>query len=113
MSQVLTYSGSDRRAVPGAAVTVPNPTPLPLLKIAGDVRRDPEEGLSREWLVANGTGGYASGTVGGAATRRYHGLLVAALTPPTGRTVVVASLEETVEVDGRPYSLDSHEYADG
>jgi glycogen debranching enzyme len=44
---------------------------------------------SREWLVTNGIGGYASGTVAGLLTRRYHGLLVAALQPPLGRTVLV------------------------
>ena len=47
----------------------------------------------REWLVTNGLGGFASGTVGGALTRRYHGLLVAALAPPVQRTVLVAKLE--------------------
>ncbi|MGL5877529.1 MAG: glycogen debranching enzyme N-terminal domain-containing protein, partial [Xenococcaceae cyanobacterium] len=43
---------------------------------------------SREWLVTNGIGGYASGTVAGMLTRRYHGLLVAALDPPLGRTLL-------------------------
>ncbi len=45
---------------------------------------------SREWLVTNGIGGYASGTVAGLLTRRYHGLLVAALKPPLGRTLMLA-----------------------
>src|SRR5205814_1172091 len=44
--------------------------------------------LTREWLVTNGLGGYASGTVSGAVTRRYHGLLIAALPGPLGRVVM-------------------------
>ena len=44
--------------------------------------------LNREWLVTNGLGGYASGTVSGAVTRRYHGLLIAALPGPLGRVVM-------------------------
>jgi len=55
---------------------------------------------SREWLCTNGIGGFASGTVSGLLTRRYHGLLVAALKPPLGRTLLVAKLDETVEYDG-------------
>ncbi len=50
-----------------------------------------------EWLVTNGIGGYASGTVAGPLTRRYHGLLVAALTPPLQRTVLVTRFDETVD----------------
>ncbi|MBI3637711.1 MAG: glycogen debranching enzyme family protein [Candidatus Rokubacteria bacterium] len=58
-----------------------------------------------EWLVTNGLGGYASGTVAGLLTRRYHGLLVAALAPPLGRTLLVAKLDETVEYDGERFPL--------
>lgn len=54
----------------------------------------------REWLVTNGIGGYASGTIANILTRRYHGLLMAALRPPLGRTMLVAKLDETVEYDG-------------
>ena len=54
---------------------------------------------SREWLCTNGLGGFASGTVAGLLSRRYHGLLVAALAPPLGRTLVVAKLDDTL-VDG-------------
>lgn len=53
--------------------------------------------LEREWLVANGIGGYASATLAGANTRRYHGLLVAALRPPLGRAVLLSKLEETLQ----------------
>jgi len=58
--------------------------------------------LTREWLVANGLGGYASGTVSGIVTRRYHGLLVASLPAPLGRTVMLTQLTEMVHLpDGR------------
>lgn len=59
----------------------------------------------REWLVTNGIGGYASGTVAGVLTRRYHGLLVAALKPPLMRTLLLTKLDETALYDGRNYSL--------
>ena len=67
----------------------------------------------REWLVTNGIGGYASGTVSGNLTRRYHGLLVAALHPPVGRTQLVAKLEETASYDGTPYALATNRWASG
>jgi predicted glycogen debranching enzyme len=51
--------------------------------------------MSREWLVTNGIGGYASGTIANALTRRYHGLLMAALDPPLGRTLLLVKLDET------------------
>jgi predicted glycogen debranching enzyme len=56
--------------------------------------------LSREWLVTNGLGGYSSGTVLGPPTRRYHGLLIAALPAPLGRMVFVDGLSELIERDG-------------
>jgi predicted glycogen debranching enzyme len=56
--------------------------------------------LSREWLVTNGVGGYASGTVAGVVTRRYHGLLVAALPAPAGRTVMLNHLAEELRLPG-------------
>jgi glycogen debranching enzyme len=62
---------------------------------------------TREWLCANGIGGFASGTVPGVLTRRYHGLLVAALKPPLGRTLLVAKVDEQIEYAGltRPLSV--------
>src|SRR5687767_11991513 len=60
-----------------------------------------EKLLTREWLVANGLGGYASGTVGGAVTRRYHGLLIAALPAPLGRIVMLSHLWERVRLPDR------------
>ena len=67
----------------------------------------------REWLVTNGLGGYASGTIAGPNTRRYHGLLVAALRPPVERTVMVAKLDAIARYRGQSYALCSNEFADG
>ena len=55
---------------------------------------------SLEWLETNGLGGYASGTVSGANSRRYHGLLVAATVPPVGRMNVLSKLDEAIIVAG-------------
>jgi predicted glycogen debranching enzyme len=66
---------------------------------------------SREWLVTNGIGGYASGTIAGVLTRRYHGLLVAALNPPLGRTVLVSQLEEVVQYNHHHYPLYTNRWA--
>ena len=68
---------------------------------------------SREWLVTNGLGGYASGTVAGSTTRRYHALLVAALEPPVKRTVLVNGLDETVRYLGNNFSLATNRWKSG
>src|SRR5947207_346054 len=68
---------------------------------------------SREWLCTNGIGGFASGTVAGVLTRRYHGLFVAALTPPLGRTLLVSKLDETLEYDTARQPLFSNRWGDG
>lgn len=78
-----------------------------------DVCGDLPSGEQREWLVTNGLGGFASGTLAGLLTRRYHGLLVAALKPPLGRTLLVAKLDETVEYGGRSYSLATNRWGSG
>src|SRR5437763_15390830 len=67
----------------------------------------------REWLVTNGIGGYASGTISGNLTRRYHGLLHAALHPPVARTQSVAKLEEDARYDGKDYALATNRWANG
>ena len=71
---------------------------------------DLDAAAKREWLVTNGIGGFASGTVAGVLTRRYHALLVAALTPPVGRTVLVSKLDEVVTYDGQTYPLFSNSW---
>src|SRR5438309_3021381 len=70
--------------------------------------------LSREWLVTNGLGGYASGTVSGAITRRYHGLLTAALPVPLGRVVMWSHISEVLRFsDDDLVSLGAEERALG
>ncbi|MBX2892830.1 MAG: glycogen debranching enzyme N-terminal domain-containing protein [Saprospiraceae bacterium] len=72
---------------------------------------DFNELASREWLIANGIGGYASSTVVGANTRRYHGLLVASLNPPTARTVMVSKVEECIVFNRDcAFGLSSNQY---
>jgi predicted glycogen debranching enzyme len=68
---------------------------------------------SREWLVTNGIGGYAAGTVAGILTRRYHGLLVASLNPPLGRTLLVTKLDETAVYQGEEYPLYANRWVHG
>jgi len=72
-----------------------------------------ERAAEREWLLTNGLGGFAAGTVAGACTRRYHGLLVAALQPPAQRTVLVAKVETVARYGGASYGLSANEYGDG
>jgi predicted glycogen debranching enzyme len=64
----------------------------------------------REWLETNGIGGYASSTIAGLNTRRYHGLLVAATKPPLGRMLLLSKMEETVIIRGRRYHLSTNCY---
>jgi glycogen debranching enzyme len=74
---------------------------------------DAEASARLEWLVTNGIGGFASGTVSGALTRRYHGLLVASLKPPVGRTLLLAKLAESLDVGGAWVDLDENRWASG
>jgi predicted glycogen debranching enzyme len=78
-----------------------------------DIVNDWRVASRREWLVANGLGGYASGTVAGAATRRYHGLLVAARRPPVDRFVTLVKIDAAATVNGHRHELGANEYADG
>lgn len=68
---------------------------------------------SREWLVTNGIGGFASGTLAGMLSRQYHGILVAALKPPLDRTVLVSKLEETADYLGISYPLYTNRWQGG
>ena len=69
-----------------------------------------ESATSREWLETNGLGGFASSTIAGMNTRRYHGLLVAATEPPAGRLVLLSKLEETVVIGERRFELGVNQY---
>src|SRR5689334_11664514 len=84
------------------------------LSVGPDICRNVQAGLDHEWLVTNGLGGYAAGSVVGGTTRSYHGLLVAALRPPVERDVLITKLDETVELaDGNVLKLGVNEYRDG
>lgn len=69
--------------------------------------------LASEWFEADGLGGFASGSAIGARTRRYHALLLAATTPPTGRVTLVNGLEVFIEMAGQVYPLSTQHYAPG
>ncbi len=69
-----------------------------------------DSGLRREWLETNGLGGFASSTITGINTRRYHGLLTAATKPPVGRLLLLAKLEETLVLGDRRFDLASNRY---
>jgi predicted glycogen debranching enzyme len=71
---------------------------------------DLEVALRREWLETNGLGGFASSTIIGLNSRRYHGLLVAATKPPVGRMVLLSKIEETLVIDGKPFDLSANRY---
>ena len=86
---------------------------MTLADVALAAPRDLETGLTREWLVTNGLGGYASGTVVGVNTRRYHGLLVAAVRPPVQRTALLIRLDDVLTVNDRAVDLMAAEYEDG
>jgi predicted glycogen debranching enzyme len=82
------------------------------LSITGTMTDDPLSLLAKEWLVTNGIGGYASSSLLGIATRRYHGLFVPDL-PGRGRTLIIPRLDETVEAGTQTALLSGAEYADG
>lgn len=64
-----------------------------------------EQGLEREWIITNGIGGYAASSIIGANNRKYHGLLIAALTPPARRFLILSKVDESLEIRGRKYNL--------
>src|SRR6266852_4072931 len=75
--------------------------------------KNPDALVTREWLVTNALGGYASGTVAGVMTRRYHGLLIAALPVPLGRTVMLSHVAEQLRLsDGRRFEIGGRECTD-
>jgi predicted glycogen debranching enzyme len=88
-------------------------TSMHSLDFGREVTGELETAERREWLCTNGLGGYASGTIAGSLTRRYHGLLIAALAPPLGRTLVVSKLEEALVYDGDVWPLSTNRWASG
>ena len=64
-----------------------------------------ENGLTKEWIITNGLGGFASSTIIGANTRKYHGLLIAPLTPPARRYLILSKLDESIHIEDNKYDL--------
>lgn len=83
---------------------------MPPLIVGRDACADFAKSSHLEWLETNGTGGFAMGTAAGVNTRRYHGVLVAALDPPIDRFVLLSKLEETAVIDGRAIELATAQY---
>src|SRR5216117_816064 len=81
-----------------------------MIEFTCDMLKNLQSSMSREWLETNGLGGFASSTIVGLNTRRYHGLLVAATRPPVGRVVLLSKLEETLVLDGRRFELGTNQY---
>src|SRR5579863_9008358 len=84
----------------------------PPIEFENPVRGDLREACSREWLETNGIGGFASSTIIGLNTRRYHALLTAATKPPVGRVVLLSKLEEALVLGGRRFELSANQYQD-
>ena len=81
-----------------------------MIQFGSDTISDLDQSLQLEWLETNGLGGFASSTVAGANTRRYHGLLVAATRPPGGRRVLLSRVDEQLETDDRHFDLATNVY---
>ena len=69
----------------------------------GKLKLDLKDGIKKEWIITNGIGGFCSSTVIGANTRRYHGLLVAALNPPASRHLILSKLDESICIGNKNY----------
>src|SRR3990170_2034159 len=83
---------------------------LPTINLGREALQRFNDVIGKEWLITNGLGGYASSTVLGVNTRKYHGLLVAALHPPGDRTVCLAKLDEEAIVGGKVYGFNANEF---
>jgi predicted glycogen debranching enzyme len=81
-----------------------------VIGFGADICRDFGRATSREWLETDGLGGYASSTIAGANTRRYHGLLIAATRPPGRRMVLLSKLEETLAIRDAEHDLSCNQY---
>lgn len=81
-----------------------------MIQFGQEICRNLEAALQREWLETNGLGGFASSTIVGLNTRRYHGLLTAATKPPVGRLVLLSKVEETLIINGQRFELSANQY---
>jgi len=86
---------------------------LPFIRLSREALSRFEDAIKQEWLITNGLGGYASSTILGINTRKYHGLLVAALDPPRNRRVCLAKLDEEASLGSSTYLLGANEFQDG
>lgn len=89
------------------------PKTLMSIRLGRHITSNRKFAFEREWLVTNGIGGYAMGTIGGARTRRYHGLLVAALSEPIQRHLLLAALDVWVAIEDRRIPLTTAEWSAG
>src|SRR5256712_608494 len=119
---VLCYTRVDRRREPVVAVQLLRDRLQGRRSVGGlfmpiafdrSVCCDLNETISREWLITNGLGGYAAGTVAGVLTRMQHGLLVASLRDATTPQLLLAKIDEEIVFDQRTYYLGTNEYRDG
>jgi predicted glycogen debranching enzyme len=83
---------------------------LPVIAFSRETCNDYYFATQKEWLETNGLGGYASSSIIGANVRRYHGLLVASLKPPTHRYVLLSKIEESVSFEGHNFELATNQY---
>ena len=83
---------------------------LPKIFVGPRTLADFDRSIQKEWIITNGLGGYASSTVLGINTRKYHGLLVAAFNPPVDRRVLLAKLDEEVQIGDKTCSTGSNEF---
>ena len=81
-----------------------------IVRFGADVCANLNQAIRLEWLETNGLGGFASSTIAGLNTRRYHGLLTAATKPPVGRMVLLSKFEEALVIEGRRYELSANQY---
>jgi len=81
-----------------------------MIQFNRDICGELSSATRREWLETNGIGGFASSTIAGLNTRRYHALLTAATKPPVGRLVLLSKLEETLVIGERRYELSANQY---
>ena len=108
----MTSSDLSGYASSGAFVMATSPKKESLIRLGSSLCTRLDEAESREWLLTDGNGGYALGTVAGTPTRRYHGLLVAATDPPAGRTLLVHSIHERIMIGADAIELSTARWAD-
>ena len=85
---------------------------LPKINVRRDTLSEIDQALSLEWLVTNGLGGYASSTVLGVNTRKYHGLLIAAFNPPVNRWVLLTKIDEQITIGTETFEIGTNEFRD-